>query len=81
MMFKAGFKSNFNFKVETKGKMDIFGSELAIEASRWIKALKKAKKTHEETMRTKSQVLYRNVDGIIENYKKNKINELIRFFE
>lgn len=43
MMFKSGFKSNFNFKVETHGKMDIFGSELAIESSRWIKALKKAK--------------------------------------
>ena len=81
MMAKAGMKGNYNFRVETKGKIDMFGSELATETSRWVKALKKAKQTHEESLRTKSQYLYRNIDGLIHLYKKKKRDEIFEFCE
>lgn len=54
MLADPGMKGNYNFRVETNKKIDLFGTELATETSRWVKALKKAKQTHEETMRTKS---------------------------
>ena len=74
MMAQKGLKGNYNFKVETKGKIDIFGTELASETSRWVKALKKAKQTHEEAMRTKDEKLYRNVDGFLDLFRKKQLD-------
>ena len=69
-------KGKYNFTLEIKEKIYVFGTEFALETNEWVKALKTAKKTYEDMSRTKNEGLFRNIDLLISLYKNKKTQEL-----
>lgn len=68
-------KGNYNVIMELKEKVYIFGLEFCKEMNRWLAAMRKAKITNEELIRTKSGTLSKNVDSYYLHHKKKMPNE------
>ena len=64
------FKAKHNLSFETRDSFSFYGVEFCKDMNRWVAALRKAKLTSEERSRTKAQTLSRNVDWIIDMYRR-----------
>ena len=74
----SSFKGKYNFAIELKQKVYFVGVEFCKEANRWVAALKKAKQTDEELARMKGTGIRRNIDHIVNSYRKKVCSGLVR---
>lgn len=80
-MQDSSFKGNYHILIEMKDKVYFVGVEFCKEATRWIAALRKAKQTQEETVRSKFNTITRNIDTLALAYKKKNNEQITAFID
>lgn len=76
---KADVAAKYCVRIDLKDRFHMFGMELASECNSWMRALRRAKKTHEETLRSQDQKLRKNVDLLIHQYKFGSVNDILGY--
>jgi len=71
----------YAFRVETPFKTYTFAVRLGLEATNWMRILKRAKRTHEEILRTNETKLRKNIDKLISLYRNKNLSDVIAFSE
>lgn len=76
LITNPSFQGNYQLVIEQKTEAIFFGTQFAEDVFTWLSALRKIKRTKEETMRTQTKELKRNVDGLLYLYKSKDLAPL-----
>lgn len=76
LISSPSFQGNYQLVIEQKSEAIFLGTQFADEMFVWLSALRKIKKTKEETMRTQTKDLKRNIDGLIRLYRSKELGPI-----
>lgn len=72
-------KTRYAFRIELKEKVHIFCQEYAIQVNNWVRAIRRAKRSEEELVRTLSHVMTKNVDGLVHSFRQKRGRDVIAY--
>lgn len=72
-------KTRYAFRFELKDKTHIFCHDYAILVNNFIRALRKGKKDQEEALRSEEQVIKKNIDQLVFQFRLKRGHEVMTF--